>query len=167
MFVTALKVTNLKYSLGCYGDFLPHIPRHLGKSDALDASVRALVTALPYHYNGQLPPAALSSYVNALKALRLCLNDRDKVLTAETLCAIYLIMICQVRLPLHIMLIARTDIWEGWLGRSDDKLRSHGEIIAHLMSSKVVLKWRDAFELDLLRSLCVPVVSALRYNVEN
>jgi hypothetical protein len=96
MFVTALEVTDLRYSLGCYGDFLLHIPQRLGKSDALDASVRALVFTLPYHYNGHLPSAALVSYVDALKALRLCLNDKDKVLTAETLCAIYLIMICQV-----------------------------------------------------------------------
>lgn len=96
MFIAALEVTDLKYSLGCYGDFLSQVPRHLGKSDALDASVRALVNTLPYHYNGRMPPAALISYVDALKALRVCLENKDTVLTAETLCAIYLIMICQV-----------------------------------------------------------------------
>lgn len=102
MLVSALEVTDLRYSLSCYGDFLSHVPSRIGKSDALDASVKALVTTLPYQYNGQMPPGALVSYVDALKTLRLCLNDSKKALTVETLCAIYLIMICQVKLHLLV-----------------------------------------------------------------
>ncbi|KAF4471840.1 hypothetical protein FALBO_1242 [Fusarium albosuccineum] len=140
-FVAALEVTDLRYSLSCYGNVLEHIPQRLGQSEALDASVKALVTAFPYHYTRQLPPDALSNYIDALTALRLCIGGEDNRLAPETLSAIYIIMICQ-----------------GWIGRSDDYVRSHGEILAHLASSANVQNWRDTFELRLLETLFVPLI---------
>lgn len=97
MFVAALEITDLRYSLGCYGDFLRYIPKRLGQCDALDASVKALVSAFPYHYTRQVPADVLADYISALKELRLCLNGTGNKMTAERLCAIYFIMICQVR----------------------------------------------------------------------
>ncbi|KAF5003058.1 hypothetical protein FDECE_10369 [Fusarium decemcellulare] len=94
-FVAALEVTDLRYSLSCYGNVLEHIPQRLGQSEALDASVKALVSAFPYHYTRQLPPDALSNYIDALTALRLCIGREDNRLAPETLSAIYIIMICQ------------------------------------------------------------------------
>lgn len=95
-FIAALEVSDIRYSLSSYGDFLEHIPRRLGRSEALDASVKALVSAFPYHYTRHLPQDALANYIDALKALRICLNCLDKRLAPETLSAIYIIMICQV-----------------------------------------------------------------------
>ncbi|RTE74820.1 hypothetical protein BHE90_010744 [Fusarium euwallaceae] len=140
-FIAALEVSDIRYSLSSYGDFLEHIPRRLGRSEALDASVKALVSAFPYHYTRHLPQDALANYIDALKALRICLNCPDKRLAPETLSAIYIIMICQ-----------------GWIGRSDDYVRSHGEILAHLASSAIVQNWKDTFELQLLETLFVPLI---------
>ncbi|KAL6353615.1 hypothetical protein LRP88_14113 [Fusarium phalaenopsidis] len=92
-FIAALEVSDIRYSLSSYGDFLEHIPRRLGRSEALDASVKALVSAFPYHYTRHLPQDALANYIDALKALRICLNCPDKRLAPETLSAIYIIMI--------------------------------------------------------------------------
>ncbi|CAM1509596.1 Fc.00g033350.m01.CDS01 [Cosmosporella sp. VM-42] len=139
--IEGLEMSDFRYSLGSYGDFLEHIPKRLGKSDALDTSVKALVSTHPYHYTGQLPPDALVNYISALKALRLCLSCKDKKLAPETLSAIYIIMICQ-----------------GWIGQSDDHVKSHGEILAHLASSAIVQNWKDTFELRLLETLFVPLV---------
>ncbi|KAF4980781.1 hypothetical protein FZEAL_3295 [Fusarium zealandicum] len=140
-FVAALGAADLRYSLVCYGDFLEYIPQRLGESDALDASVKALLCALPYHYNGQMPSDALVYYIEALKALRLCLSCTDKKLVPETLSAIYMIMICQ-----------------GWIGQPDDHATSHGEVLAHLASSAVVQNWKETFELRLLETLFVPLI---------
>lgn len=95
-FIAALEVEDLRYSLRCYGDFLEQIPKRLGHSDALDASVKALSSVFSVHYTRQLPPDALVNYINALKALRLCLSCKDEKLAPETLSAIYIMMICQV-----------------------------------------------------------------------
>lgn len=95
-FLRCLQVADPRYSLACYGDFLEHVPKRLGTSEALDAAVGALVSAFPYHYTDQLPSDALLNYTKALKALRLCISRTDKKLEPETLSAIYIIMICQV-----------------------------------------------------------------------
>ncbi|KAM5375384.1 hypothetical protein ACJZ2D_005945 [Fusarium nematophilum] len=137
-------------NLGCYGDFLEHIPRRLGENDALDASVKVLVSAFPYHYTGRLPPDALVNYIHALKTLRLSLGRENKNLAPETLSAIYIIMICQ-----------------GWIGRSDDHVKSHGEILARLTSSAIVQNWRDAFEIRLLETLFVPLVGCVLFVISH
>lgn len=94
--ISALDTSDLRYNLGCYGDFLKHIPKHLGQDKALDASVRALVSAYSYHHTRQQQCEALTDYVKALRELRLSLESPKRTVTAELLCAIYLVMISQV-----------------------------------------------------------------------
>jgi len=96
-FIFILEVTDLRYDLSCYGPFLKDIPERLGSNIALDASVNVLTSAFPTLYTRQQSLETLSRYVNALKALRICLNDPLQVWTANTLCAIYLLVICHVR----------------------------------------------------------------------
>lgn len=95
-FVSALEVTDLRYNLTCYGGFLKGIPRRLGTNDALDASVGALTSALSFLYTRRQSPETLAKYIHALKTLRISLDDHAKARTANTLCAMYLIRICQV-----------------------------------------------------------------------
>ncbi|KAF5026004.1 hypothetical protein F66182_1906 [Fusarium sp. NRRL 66182] len=140
-FVAALQMTDIRYSLGCYGDFLEHIPKRLGHSEVLDASAKAMIDALPYHYTQDLPPDALASYISALKELRVSLGSAETKLKPETLSTIYIIMICQ-----------------GWIGRTDDCVKSHGEILAHLANSAIGQNWTDTFELRLLETLFVPLI---------
>lgn len=48
------------------------------------------------------------------------------------------------------------------MGQLDDRIRSHGVILAHLMSSPVVQTWVESFELQLLVTMSIPVVSSPR-----
>ncbi|THC92721.1 hypothetical protein EYZ11_007798 [Aspergillus tanneri] len=95
--VTILDITDVRYELTYYGEFLKDIPRRLGTNDVLDASVTALTYAYPSLRTSQPSPEALNKYVNALKTLRLGLQDPVKMRTMEALCGIYLIVVCQVR----------------------------------------------------------------------
>ena len=97
-FIFTLEVKDLRYDLSCYGAFLKDIPKHLGSNIALDASVNFLTSAFSSLYTHQQSLETLSRYVKALKALRICLSDPSQVWTANTLCAIYLLLICQVRI---------------------------------------------------------------------
>lgn len=95
-FAATLEVSDLRYDLCCYGEFMKDIPRRLGTNDALDASVSALTLAFSSLHTRRVTTEMFVKYGQALKALRTCLCDPAKAQTAETLCAIYLTMICQV-----------------------------------------------------------------------
>ncbi|KAG9238509.1 hypothetical protein BJ875DRAFT_450939 [Amylocarpus encephaloides] len=139
--VSTLEVTDLRFDLTYYGGFLRDIPRRLGDNAALDSSVAALACAFPSVYTRRQSPEMLDKYVHALKTLRVCLNDPIIVYASNTLCAIYLIEICQ-----------------SWIGRHDDHITCHGEIIAHLLNAAPVEVWRDDFEVELLVTVCAPVI---------
>ena len=90
-FISTLGIIDVRYS---------DIPRRLGTNDALDASVGALAAWFPYVHTKQLSPDMLDKYGNALRTLRLHMSDPAKAYTPDTLCAIYLMDICQVGLRL-------------------------------------------------------------------
>lgn len=95
-FIFTLEVKDPRYDISCCGPFLKDIPKRLGSNIALDASVDVLTSAFSSLYRHQPSLQTLSKYVNALKTLRICLDDPIQASTAHTLCAIYLLMICQV-----------------------------------------------------------------------
>jgi hypothetical protein len=99
-FVAAFQVTDIRYAVAYYGPFLRDIPRRLGNSTVLDSAVRALSTAYPFLHTGSYPPNALVRYGQSLRALRECLNNPVEARTPNTLCAVYLITICQVKFRL-------------------------------------------------------------------
>jgi flagellin-specific chaperone FliS len=96
--VSRLEITDLRYDITCYGDFLRHIPARLGRNEALDASADALATTFStlHRPQGYQTVDALTKYVKAISSLRLCLEDPAKARMPETMCSVYLIMICQV-----------------------------------------------------------------------
>lgn len=100
-FIFTLEVKDLRYDLSWYGAFLNDIPRRLGSNIALDASVNFLSSAFSSLYTHQQSLKTISNYVKALKALRICLNDPSQAWTANTLCAVYLLLICQVGTTFH------------------------------------------------------------------
>lgn len=101
-FLSTLQVTDIRFDMSIYGDFLKHIPKRLGTNEALDASVCALTTAWPSVFSRQQSMEMVTRYTYALKALRVCLSDPEKAQSPDTLCAIYLIIICQVNCAFDI-----------------------------------------------------------------
>ena len=77
------------------------IPRRLGSNEALDAAVGAVTKAYTSYPSRHESVEVLAAYTHALQNLRICLQDPNRAQTADTLCAIWLIVICQVsaRLP--------------------------------------------------------------------
>ena len=95
--VSAITVTDPRFDLTVYGYFFEEVPRRLGRNSALDASVRALTVAFPSLRTRQQSADVFRSYSNALRCLRDCLGDPSLAQSPDTLCAVYLVMICQVR----------------------------------------------------------------------
>ncbi|KAM0245813.1 hypothetical protein ACHAP5_005132 [Fusarium lateritium] len=141
--VSRLEITDLRYDITCYGDFLRHIPARLGRNEALDASADALATTFSTLHlsQGNQSVEALTKYGRAIHSLRMCLDSPAKARMPETMCAVYLIMICQ-----------------GWLGRDDDPCTSHGLGLAHLLKAAARENWQAGFETDMVLTFCVPVI---------
>lgn len=95
-FVSALEVTDIRYELSIYGEFLQDIPRRMGSNAALDASAAAMTAAFETLHTHQQPQKVLVRYSHALTSLRACLENPVEARSPETLCAIWLVVICQV-----------------------------------------------------------------------
>ncbi|CAI7643341.1 unnamed protein product [Penicillium glandicola] len=148
-FVAAFQVTDVRYAVSYYGPFLRDIPRRLGNSTVLDSAVRALSTAYPFLHTGSYPPNVLVLYGQSLRALRECLNNPVEARTPNTLCAVYLITICQLMVNIY---------HKSWLGKHDDSLTSHSEAIAHLLRAAALHEWKSTFEMEMVITLCVPII---------
>lgn len=105
-FVHKLEVTDLRYDVcGSFGALFKAIPKRFGTNAALDASVCALTTVLSSLSCVRQPPKAYARYGYALTALKDCLEDPIAIQSSSTVCAIYLIWICQVGylLPVYVV----------------------------------------------------------------
>jgi hypothetical protein len=96
-FCSALGIKDARYDLGVYGAFMQDIPRRLGTNAALDASVRATTSVFRSVRCRTQTVESLEDYGKALVVLGTTLNDPVEANTANTLCAMYLMMVCQVR----------------------------------------------------------------------
>ena len=90
--------TQYKYNLAwAYGDYLLEIPKRLGTNKALDAAAETMVEA---HRSACLRQPVttdcLVNYSRALEALRVSLDDAVTAGSAETLCAVMMLLVCQV-----------------------------------------------------------------------
>jgi hypothetical protein len=70
----------------------------MGKNSALDAAVGCMTTSFPVLLGADIVPAMLASFGKALADLRAVMANPVKAYEIETVCAIYLVMITQVRL---------------------------------------------------------------------
>ena len=82
-----------------FGPFLEDIPRHLGLNDSLDTAADALVAAYgQFRTTGRATnELGLRKYSRALHTLRNCLEEPQKACMTETLCAIMILMVFEVR----------------------------------------------------------------------
>jgi hypothetical protein len=101
-FLAALGVTDVRFDLTIYGNFMKEVPRRLGSNKALDATVYALTAAFASVHKHQPSAEAINGYGRALKSVRLCLMDPIQKKSPDTLCAMYLIMVLQVNLKTRL-----------------------------------------------------------------
>jgi hypothetical protein len=96
-FIQKLQVRDPRYDIcWAYGGLFNEIPKRLGTNAALDASVSAMIAAISGLGNNHKSPELFARYGYALKSLKTCLEDPVAVQSSSTLCAIYVIWICQV-----------------------------------------------------------------------
>ncbi|KAF1808733.1 hypothetical protein P152DRAFT_443078 [Eremomyces bilateralis CBS 781.70] len=138
-FLSTLRVTDIRYDPTAYGEFLTEIPRRLGANAALDASVHAFSVGFPQIYSHEKSPEVVESYFRALAALRTSLDRPSEASSINTLCAIYMMIICQA-----------------WMG--DCMLTGHGELLSQILRTIACKKWDDEFDHQLLVTLCIPVI---------
>ncbi|CAK7221679.1 hypothetical protein SEUCBS140593_004647 [Sporothrix eucalyptigena] len=154
--VTALQVSDPRFDLSVYGNFLKDIPQRLGSSPALDAAASAMAASLPLvgkqqgvnDYDKALQPVnratvpMLQKYGQALHALRNALSDPVAIKDPNTLCALYLVVITQ-----------------GWLQQEEGHFPSHGEGVSMILRSiKGQYQSWDPFEESILSTLCFLVI---------
>jgi hypothetical protein len=99
LMVHKLSIKDLRYDVGwAFGPFISDIPKRLGRSVALDTATQAFVLSLPPSPHARRHPEsdALESFTAALKATRLALAHPTELKSINTLCATYLLLICQV-----------------------------------------------------------------------
>jgi hypothetical protein len=104
MIQTMNPIMDLKFNLAwAFGPFLELVPQRLGRNAALDAAAKAIVAAHASYCASRrrVSPNALVEYSRALTQLRLALNDTVTAQSLETLCAIKLLLICQVGFTHH------------------------------------------------------------------
>lgn len=143
----SLVTFDLRYNLSwVYGGFIDSIPERIGVSRALDAAVAALLAS---HTNlitarGKevvVSIESLTKYSQAVKTLRVTLDDPITACTTETLCAVTLLLICQ-----------------GFFHTADGHRTSHGEGAAQILKARRHIYTQDTFEHELLLMLRGPVL---------
>jgi hypothetical protein len=118
--VHILEFDNPGYDVSTYGWFVKDLPRHIGSSKPLDAAITAFVTGFGSLKDKRLPKVeALDKYVFALKSLRESMQDPAQAFSADNMCSIYLISICQVspllRRWIHSLIRLLVGMaWEWW-----------------------------------------------------
>lgn len=81
-----------------FGDYVAEVPCRLGTNPALDAAAEAVVVSYStFTDRPNRRGLVLWKYNDAISKLRMCLDDPTLASSPETLCAVMLLLICQVR----------------------------------------------------------------------
>ncbi|KAK5064469.1 hypothetical protein LTR84_000302 [Exophiala bonariae] len=141
--IEKLQVRDPRYDLcWAYGGLLNELPRRLGTNAALDASVSAMVTIVSHLGDKPRSPEVFSAYGKALVSLKTCLHDPIAVQSSSTLCAIYLIWICQA-----------------WVSNDEDMVfTGHSSGIIKLLSRVSQRKSVDEFDHMVHMTIAAPVI---------
>lgn len=97
-FISTLQISDRKFSIHGFGPFFDDIPRRIDRSDILNSSAKAFSSAVTAIHSQHSHVQALRDYGAALTCMRNSfISDPSQVKKPETLCAIYLLMLSQVR----------------------------------------------------------------------
>ncbi|KEF52560.1 uncharacterized protein A1O9_11403 [Exophiala aquamarina CBS 119918] len=142
-FLQKLQVRDTRYDMVfAYGALLFEIPKRLGTNAALDASVMAMTSAIAGIEGNRKSPEILTRYGNALRSLKTCLDDPVAVQSSSTLCAIYIIWICQA-----------------WICPDENmSLSGHSSGIVKLLATVPYKDSADPFDRGILLTIAGPVV---------
>ncbi|KAM5344902.1 hypothetical protein ACJ41O_010764 [Fusarium nematophilum] len=140
-FVSILEDQDVRYDLSFLGPFFAEIPQRLDSSKVLTTSVSALSSTYRAIRVDQSRTKALSPYGDALKALRNVLRDEAEAETVNTVCAIYITMVCQE------CLLA-----------PDSSDRAHIQMIQHLIGRAIKGGWLQQFDRPTLATLLACIV---------
>ncbi|KEF60824.1 uncharacterized protein A1O9_02386 [Exophiala aquamarina CBS 119918] len=137
--------SDLRYSLTwAFGGYLLEVPKRLGVNPALDAAASALV-ASHRRFNSGIKVASvdeLTKYQYALSQLRSTLDDSALAASANTLCAVMLLMICQY-----------------FIGLIGNAFTSHSDGAAQILKAKGSrYNEADDFEAAMILSLRGPIL---------
>jgi hypothetical protein len=155
--------TDVRFNLAfSFGGFLTHIPRRLGRNEALDSASDALVSTHSCFCSGlNMSIDALTKYSRALGVLRKYLDDSVKACSSETLAAIMLLLICQVGVYATIPMLNcySLNIIQGFMGTNGRRFSGHAEGAAQILKARGPIAPRDDFEVEVLMTLRASVVS--------
>ncbi|KAJ5759272.1 hypothetical protein N7520_006428 [Penicillium odoratum] len=132
--------TDLRYNLWwTFGAYLEDVPRRLGENEALDRAIETLTAAHAGFcgVNRQGATAeALTKYSQALRMLRVYLDNRVHAQSSNTLCAVMVLLVCQL-----------------FLGPTTQYRSGHAEGAAQILKARKQCSPRDLFEKKLFLSL--------------
>ncbi|KAK2612207.1 hypothetical protein QQS21_001783 [Conoideocrella luteorostrata] len=141
MLVSVLEVTDPGYDVFSFGSFIKEIPKRIGHNPALDAAASAFASAVKGARSKQRSVESLRKYAISLQAVQNTINDPEKTYSAETLCAIYLIMVCH-----------------DWVVSKYDKYPNHGEALSHLLKIMVDREPQDPFAIQVMVTAGIAVI---------
>ncbi|OAA39063.1 hypothetical protein NOR_06323 [Metarhizium rileyi] len=130
---------NLKpFRLSVFGE----LPRRIGYSAALDASLAAFTSLLETRQSPseQLNPRSLQLYASGLKTLESSIANPSSRYRSDTLCAAYILSECHI-----------------WQGRNAKLSRGHAEGLVYLISNIACQDLKDMF----LRGICYAITANL------
>lgn len=118
------------------------LPRRIGYSPALDASLAAFTSLLETRQSPseQLNPRSLQLYASGLKALETSIANPSSRYRSDTLCAAYILSECHI-----------------WQGRNAKLSRGHAEGLVYLISNIACQDLKDLF----LRGICYAITANL------
>ncbi|KAI9717341.1 MAG: hypothetical protein M1828_007229 [Chrysothrix sp. TS-e1954] len=163
-FHTIDPTTSINYQLPySFGPFLLGIPRRLGTNEALDAAADALIEAYRQFCSKDVThvEVAIRKHTHAINALRHCLDDPVKAHSSETLAAIMVLQILQVRSMFGVV---------GALLILTQALDHDAFGVDHAAGAVQILKARGCagasspFEAELLASMRGPIIVKAIYN---
>lgn len=98
-FISSLELKNRSYNLSVMGEFVWHMPQHLGKSNALDSVTACLLAAHKKLLRGGNQSGMINPdmYSSALRSVRKALVDPQSWRSTNTLCATVLLHRLEVR----------------------------------------------------------------------
>ena len=95
--VELIKISDIRFDIGIMGVCWDAIPARLGSSAALDTATLAFIHGQYNVHRGMISRESIVAYGTAMRALRVALSDPAQLYNGNTMCAIYLIYLSQVR----------------------------------------------------------------------
>ena len=140
------EVDDLKYHISwVYGGYIEDIPKRIGRNEALDTAVTALLSThsalrLRKESNRPIAVEVFQKYSHAIKTLREYLDIPARAREVDTLCAVSLLLICS-----------------SFFGTQGNR-SYHGEGAAQILKARTYYDPKDDFEQKLLLCLRGPVL---------